>query len=224
MIFLKRQLYFTRQIKRKILIGLILCIYLNFIVIVLQPFDTSQFDAEYKTLLLSGYGLFTFIIFLIQGSIENLWYFRAGKVWLVSYEIISSVVFCLFAHNVLYFYNIYIVNYGSNPAIGSYLRFFFVTVTGMIPVFIPPMLYLRQKFGERIVPIPNNFVLLTGENKNEILTLEKKDLLFIKAVENYIEVCFVDHNNKISSKTFRQTLSNVCKQLPFLEKCHRSYL
>ena len=31
-------------------------------------------------------------------------------------------------------------------------------------------------------------------------------------------------NNKVISKTFRQTLSNVCEQLPFLEKCHRSYL
>ena len=94
----------------------------------------------------------------------------------------------------------------------------------MLPVFIPLMLYLRQKFGERIVPLPKNSYLLTGENKNEILRLEKDDLLFIKAVENYVEICFVDNHKKVISKTFRQTLSNVAKQLPFLEKCHRSYL
>lgn len=94
----------------------------------------------------------------------------------------------------------------------------------MTPVFIPPMLFLRQKFGERIVPLPKNAIVLTGENKNEILRIEKDELLFIKAVENYIEICFIDKNKKVISKTFRQTLSNVCEQLPFLQKCHRSYL
>ena len=63
-----------------------------------------------------------------------------------------------------------------------------------------------------------------GENKNEILKLEKEELLFIKAVENYVEICFIDKNKRVISKTFRQTLSNVCEQVPFLEKCHRSYL
>ncbi|GEP52247.1 hypothetical protein FNO01nite_29190 [Flavobacterium noncentrifugens] len=86
------------------------------------------------------------------------------------------------------------------------------------------MLYLRQKLGERIVPSSSNSIRLTGENKNEVLSLEKEDLLYIKAVENYIEICYVDQGKSIRSKTFRQTLSNVCEQLPFLEKCHRSYL
>jgi len=73
----------------------------------------------------------------------------------------------------------------------------------------------------RLQTIP---IILIGENKNEILKLEKEALLFIKAVENYIEICFVDKTQKVTSKTFRQTLSNVCEQLPFLQKCHRSYL
>jgi DNA-binding LytR/AlgR family response regulator len=94
----------------------------------------------------------------------------------------------------------------------------------MIPVIIPPMLYLRQKFGERIIRPIDDILLLTGENKNEILRIDKEKLLFIKAVENYIEICFVDHSQKVISKTFRQTLSNVGLQLPFLQKCHRSYL
>ena len=94
----------------------------------------------------------------------------------------------------------------------------------MLPVFIPPMLYLRQRFGECIVPPPQNSIVLIGENKNEILRMEKEELLFIKAVENYVEICFTDQNKKVISRTFRQTLSNVCEQLPFLEKCHRSYL
>lgn len=220
---LKRQIHFVASIKRKVLVGLILCIYLSFIVIVLEPFDTSQFEADHKALLLSGYGVLTLVVFVIHSSIENIWYSRIGKVWSVHHEIISMLVFCLFSGTVLYLYNRFIVN-GVPCTISTYWRFLSVTVACMIPVFIPPMLYLRQKFGEQIIPPAENFIILTGENKNEILKMEKEELLFIRAIENYIEICFTDKSKKVISKTFRQTLSNVCEQLPFLEKCHRSYL
>jgi len=220
---LKRQMHFVASIKNKVLIGLILCIYLSFTIIVLQPFDTSQFDADNKVVLLSGYGILIFVAFVIYGSIENIWYFRVGKVWSVSNEIISTLLFCLFSGTVLYLYNRFIVNLTS-CTLATYWRFLSVTVTCMIPVFIPPMLYLRQKFGEQIIPPAKNSIILTGENKNEILRIEKQELLFIRAVENYVEICFIDKNKNVISKTFRQTLSNVCEQVPFLEKCHRSYL
>lgn len=221
---LKKQIHFVASTKRKVLVGLILCMYLSFIVIVLQPFDTSQFEADYKVALLSGYGILILVLYVIYSSIENSWYYRASKVWTVRYEIITTLLFCLFSGTVLYLYNRTIVNDGLDYTLITYWRFISVTTACMIPVFVPPMLYLRQKFGERIVPLPPNFFLLIGENKNEILRVEKDDLLFIKAVENYVEICFVDGNRKVISKTFRQTLSNVCEQLPFLEKCHRSYL
>jgi hypothetical protein len=220
---LKRQIHFVAPIKRKVLVGFILGIYLSFIVIFLQPFDTSQFEADYKVLLLSGYGILTFVVFVIHSSIENTWYSRVHKVWTVNHEIISNLFFFLFSGTVLYLYNRFIVNL-TYCTLASYWRFLSVTVAYMIPVFLPPMLYLRQKFGERIVPPPKNSFILTGENKNEILRIEKEELLFIRAIENYIEICFLDQSQKVISKTFRQTLSNVCKQLPFLEKCHRSYL
>lgn len=211
------------QLNRKILVGVILCIYLSFIVIVLQPFDTSQFESDYKVALLSGYGILIFVVFVIHSSMENVWYFRGGKLWSVTNEIISVILFCLFSGTVLYLYNRFIVN-GVGCTMATYGRFLGVTVVCMVPVFVPPMLYLRQKFGERIVPPAKNSFVLIGENKNEILQIEKGELLFVKAVENYVEICFTDKSNNVVSKTFRQTLSNVCQQLPFLEKCHRSYL
>jgi len=222
--YLNRQLHFLSSIRNRILVGFILCIYLNFIVIVLQPFDTSQFVSEHKTLLLSGYGILASLVFVIHGSIESSCYVKMGKVWLVWYEMITVITFCFFAGTVLYLYNVYIVNESKTVSGGGYLTFLFITTAAMMPVFVPPMLYLRQKFGERIIPLSDNAIILTGENKNEILRLEKEELLFIKAVENYIEICFIDKNKKIISKTFRQTLSNVCEQVPFMKKSHRSYL
>lgn len=221
---LKRQVHFTSSLSRKILIGIILGIYLSFIVIVLKPFDTSQFDAEYKTLLLSGYGILVFVVFVIHSRIENIRYYKIGKVWTVKHEIISILLYCFFAGTVLYSYNRTVVNAGLDYTLATYFRFLSITVLCMMPVFVPPMIYLRYKFGERIIPPAENSIVLVGENKNEVLSMEKDELLFVKAVENYVEICFMDENKKIISLTFRQTLQNVSGQLPFLEKCHRSYL
>jgi hypothetical protein len=222
--YLKNQIHFVASIQRNILVGLILCIYLSFIVIVLQPFDTSQFEAEHKVALLSGYGILVFVAYVIQGCIENVVYFRTGKIWSVGREICAILLFCLFSGTVLYLYNRTIVNAGLELTLMTYWRFLTITVLCMLPVFVPPMLYLRQKLGERIIPPAKNSIILIGENKNEILQTEKSALLFVRAVENYVEICFIDNSKKVISKTFRQTLSNVGEQLPFLEKCHRSYL
>jgi len=210
--------------RRNALIGLILCVYLSFIVIVLQPFDTSQFKADYKVLLLSGYGILTGVVVVIHSRLEKIAYFRVGKVWSVGHEVRSIILFCLFVGTVLYGYNRTVVNAWQDYTLATYWRFLSVTVICMIPVFVPPMVYLRQKFGECIIPPAVNSIVLVGENKNEILRMDKEELLFVKAIENYVEICYLDKSNKVISVTFRQTLSNVCEQLPFLEKCHRSYL
>lgn len=219
----KKQIHFTYSIKNKIAIGLILCLFLSFVIIVLEPFDTDQFKSNNKLVLLSGFGILIFAVFVIQSSIENRWYLRFGKVWRVSNEILSTIVFFMFSGTILYFYNRMAVN-ESSYSIDSHLLYLRTIVIAMIPIFAPPMIYLRQKFGEKITQLSPNSITLAGENKNEILTLEKQELLFVKAVENYIEICFLDKGKKVASKTFRQTLSNVCEQAPFLEKCHRSYL
>jgi hypothetical protein len=221
--FLNRQIHFIAAVKRKVLVGFILFLFLSFIIVFLEPFDTDQFESDHKLLLLSGFGILTFAVFVIYSCMENWWYFRVRKVWLVSHEIVSTILFFLFTGTILFLYNKLVINQQSY-SFASHLRYLTNIVLLMIPVFAPVMLYLRQQFGERITPFPSNSILLTGENKHEVLRLEKEHLLFIKAVENYVEICFVDNNNNVVSKTFRQTLSNVCQQIPFLEKCHRSYL
>lgn len=221
---LQKQIPFTESLKAKAAIALILCAYLSFIVIVLQPFDTGQFQAQYKVVLLSGYGILTAAVFVLYGMAENVWYRRMGRFWRVLQEVVSTLLFCFCAGSVLYMYNRTVVNDGLPYTAFTYFRFLRVTVLCMIPVFVPPMVYLRQRFGEKITPPQPNSFTLTGENKHEILTLGKADVLFVKAVENYVEICFLAADKTPASKTFRQTLSNVGAQLPFLEKCHRSYL
>lgn len=221
--FLNRQIHFIAATKRKVLVGFILFLFLSFIIIFLEPFDTDQFKSDHKLVVLSVFGILIFLVFVIYSSLENLWYLRVRKVWTVSHEIISTIGFFIFAGSILYLYNGLIINQ-QNYSFNSHLLYLRNIVLLMIPVFAPVMLYLRQQFGERITPLPINSVLLTGENKNEMLSLDKGNLLFIKAFENYVEIHFTDENGMLISRTFRQTLSNVYQQIPFLEKCHRSYL
>ncbi|MNJ91824.1 putative two-component response-regulatory protein YehT [compost metagenome] len=221
--FLSKQIHFTASIKRKILVGLILGVFLSFVIIVLEPFDTDQFQSDHKLLVLSIFGILIFIAFVIYTCLENFWYYRLRKVWRISHEIGSTILFFLFSGSVLFLYNGLVINQ-QTYSIGTHLLYLRTIVLAMIPVFAPLMIYLRQKFGERIVPLSGNSFVLVGENKNEVLALEKEALLFVKAVENYVEITFTDENNQVHSKTFRQTLSNTWQQIPFLEKCHRSYL
>lgn len=220
---LSKQIHFTASFGRKILVGFILGVFLSFVIIVLEPFDTDQFHSDHKLLVLSIFGILIFAAFVIYSCLENFWYSRVGKVWRISHEIGSTILFFLFSGSVLFLYNGLVINQ-QTYSIGSHLLYLRTIVLAMIPVFAPLMIYLRQKFGERIVPLPGDLVILVGENKNEVLKLEKEALLFVKAIENYVEITFTDESKQLRSLTFRQTLSNVWQQIPFLEKCHRSYL
>lgn len=221
--FFKKQVPFVSSIRKKILIGLIIGVFLSFIIIFLEPFDTNEYESNHKTLLLSGFGVLFFVIYLIQSALENIGYYKVNKIWKVSHEIISITLFFTISGTIIYVYNTKIIN-GLDYSIEGHWRYFKGIVLVFIPVFAPLLFYLRNKFGERIVPPAPNTITIRGANKNESLRLEKKALLYIKAFQNYIEICFLDADQKVSTQTFRQTLSNAHRQLPFLEKCHRSYL
>lgn len=223
MSFLNRQIRFTSSLKRKVLVAFLLGLFLSMLIIFLEPFDTNEYESKNRTISLLGFGALLSCVFLIQSIIENKWYKRVNKIWLVSHEILSIIIFFTFSGTVIYLYNHLVIN-DLNYSLKSHWWYYSHIVLAMIPILAPILIYLRQKFGELIVPMSPNTIIIRGENKNEKLELQKNELLFIQAVENYIEIYFVDADKKLRSKTFRQTLSNVHKQVSFLEKCHRSYL
>lgn len=94
----------------------------------------------------------------------------------------------------------------------------------MIPIITPVLVYLRQKSGERIVPPSAEIAHVIGANKSEELVLENSQLIYVQANQNYIEIVYINSDKKTASKTFRQSLSKMHQQAPFLEKCHRSFL
>ncbi len=193
------------------------------LILFLEPFNTNEYDSKYRTLSLLGFGVLLSSVSIVQSSIENRWYIKRHRVWLVSHEVLSISLFFTFAGTLIYLYNHIIIN-EDTYSLTSHWWYYSHIVLAMIPIVAPVLIFLRQKFGEYMVPISPNTIVLTGENKNERLELQKDELLYIQAVENYIEIYFITVDKKLTSKTFRQTLSKVHDQASFLEKCHRSYL
>ncbi|WP_027418810.1 LytTR family DNA-binding domain-containing protein [Crocinitomix catalasitica] len=221
--FLHQQIHFISSLKKKVIAAFILGVFLSFIILFLEPFDTNQYESNNRLLNLLGFGGLLTLVFLLQSILENKWYYNNSKVWTVTYEIISVFLFFAISGSVIYFYNHFYIN-GLEYKIASHWWYYRTIVLIMIPVIAPVYIYLRQRFGERIVPLAKSTIIITGANKNEELIIEKDDLYFIKAIENYIEIGYIDADKNLITKTFRQSLSKVQQQIPFIEKCHRSFL
>ena len=182
------------------------------LILFLEPFDTNEYESNNRILSLLGFGALLCGVFVIQSIIENSWYNSVNKIWTVSQEILSTIIFFTFSGTTIYLYNHLIVN-DLPYSMASHWWYYSHIVAAMIPIVAPLLIYLRQQFGECIIPISPNTVHITGENKNEKLDLQKEALLYIQAIENYVEIYFVDSDKKLVSKTFRQTLSKVHEQV-----------
>ena len=200
-----------------------------FIMIFLQPFGTYRFESEYKYLIFSGFGLLVLMSYLFCARIENLWYNYKNKRWEIRYEIISFIGFTLVSSVPIHFYNQVFLNdlFGYKFDWYLYLKhglwFFGHSIVPVMLILLPFYLYFRNRFGVLITSKPLNEIEFYGINKGEKLKIQKEAILFVKASENYIKIFYLK-NNSIQYKTFRNTLTAIKKQAPFLCNSHRSYL
>jgi hypothetical protein len=221
--FLNKQIHFVSSFNQKVVVALILGAFLSMLILFLESFNTNEYESDNRTLLLLAFGGILSFVSIIQSSIENFWYTRLNKVWLVSHEIVSTLIFFACSGTLIYLYNHIIINEDSY-SLASHWWYYSHIVLAMTPIIAPVLIFLRQKFGKLSIATSPNTITITGENKNETLELQKDKLLYIQAIENYIDIYFINTQKKLTSKTFRQTLSKVHNQVRFLEKCHRSYL
>ncbi len=227
--FLFKKIPYNHSFKKHLLIGGLLGGIVIFIMTFLQPFGTFGFESDYKYLIFFGFGLLLFIIYSIWSRIENLWYDRNGKGWEVKDELVSFVLFMLVSTIPIHFYNQVFLNDFFNSKDGgiTYIKhglwFFQNSLMPIMAILLPFYIYLRNTFGELITPDDLNKIHIYGANKDEQIAIVKEALLFIKASENYVDIYYTK-NDTVQHKTFRNTLTGVSKQVPFLRKSHRSYL
>ena len=198
-------------------------LFLASLIVFLEPFDTNEFRSAYRILLLSGFGVIFTCTFILYSVFENILYNRIHKLWLVWHELLSIFIFLFFSGTFIYLYNHLIIN-DSNYSVRSHWWYLSHIVAAMIPIVTPILLFFRQKFGQFVLPVSPEHIALTCLNNDENLELLRNELLYVQAVENYVEIFYIDSKKNKFSKTFRQTLMRIHQQAPFLAKCHRSYL
>jgi len=71
----------------------------------------------------------------------------------------------------------------------------------------------------------NNYFTLKGGNKNEVVKVEKKDLILLQAADNYV-MLFLDKEGKLEKHMIRATLSQLVDQMddPDILRVHRSHV
>lgn len=227
--FLAKQIPYIYSFKRQILTGVLLGGVVIFIMIFLQPFDTYSFESNHKYLIFSGFGLVLFIIYMFCTRIENLWYNHKSKRWSIKDEIVSFAVLLFMSSIFIHLYNQVYLNdfFNSKYSFNDYLKhglwFFQHSIVPVMFILLPFYLYIRNRFGELVTAESLSEIEISGINKGEKIVIQKEDILYIKASENYVQI-FYSNDKTIQQKTFRNTLTAMSEQAPFLYRSHRSYL
>ena len=226
---LSKQIPYCSNLRKQLLIGALLGILVSFIMVFLQPFDTYRFESNHKNMIMMGFGILLAIVYVINARLENLWYNYKAKNWKIKYEIFWFLSLIVISSVIIHFYNQIFLNdllaldFDVLEYIKHGLWFFQHSIVPIILIIIPFYVYLRNKFGKLITSVPPSEIEFYGINKGEKLVIQKQELLFVRASENYVEIYYTN-NDSILHETFRNTLTAIKKQAPFLYQCHRSYL
>jgi len=209
--FLEKQIPYSSSFRLQLLTGALLGIVVSFIMVFLQPFDTYSFESKHKHLIMFGFGIILLIGYLTNARLENFWYYHNDKKWMIKYEIIWFFSLLFISTIIIHFYNqVFLNDLFSN---GFYL----------LEYVKNGLWFLRHSIIPIEIPPSSKEIELNGINKGEQIRIQKHELLFVKASENYVEIFFIKNNSTLH-KTFRNTLTSIKTQAPFLHRCHRSYL
>lgn len=201
---------------------------------VFQPFGTYNFQHAWKYSLLAGYGVVIALSVMAAWEIVN-WQYRLrprNRQWTLGREFGLIAFVFWFSASMTYVYQHIVL--GGNIAVAGYL--FFMAIAGITSIFPLAILltarYLNAKSNlekmqwESQHPVPDDLktITLRGENKYETITLLKRELLFLRSADNYVEI-FLLKNQNVQRLMLRIALSRLPVQLDadFLQT-HRSYI
>lgn len=210
---------------------------------VFKPFGLDYFEDPKDISIFIGYGAVSFVVLIIlQYLIPSLMhsvFFEDN--WRVYKEIlyILLTVACIGIGNMLYSAWLGFVHLNT----GALLFFESVTIlVALIPVTLSVLIkqnYLLRKNlrqsnalsdklyrKSRMGHIGGTVVHLTSENANDNFSAEAKDIYYVAAADNYIEV-HVKQQDQMKKILLRSTLKNAhdtLKRFSNFYRCHRTYI
>jgi len=205
-------------IKNHTIIASIISIWLVFFLVVIAPFDTSDLSFKIRLLILPFYGVLSFGAYMLLTPIQNRIY-NYYKKWNLGFEalflIIYNIVLILFCFG---YYKTNIIN-GTYP----FIRFSSEVYLPICLIILPFIIFLRWFFNRKATPVSEDKIIITGDNKLDILKVLPSELICVSSADNYVEVSYLNQDS-LKKKLLRMTLKRIQNEIPFLLKVHRSHL
>lgn len=222
-----------KHLVQAILFGLFIFLFLW----LFQPFGLQNYINKYKQLHILGYGAITSFTMLLNHFmfywLFPTWYQRTT--WTVGKNMfyVLWVIFTIGTFNWLY--SAYLGFWGFS--LRPFLFFQGMTLLiGVFPISFSTFIIYQSRLKSALrearllnqnIPTqeenPNRQnIQIPSQNKSENLNVELDSLLYIKAMENYIEVGLVD--KKVVLRNTLKAAADALSHIPELKRCHRSYL
>lgn len=204
--------------KHHLIVGLAISIWLAAFLVFIAPFDAAELPIAIRALILPPYGLISFASYLILIPIQN-WIFEKRGEWNKLSEVIFLLVFNVIALIGSHFYYRTDIINGEYSFLKFTLEVYYPIFFIMLPILLFARWYLNKKTGTQ----GSDNIILTGDNKLDVLQIKESDLICISSADNYVEVTYLSKNG-VNRKLLRTTLKNMHAQKPELVKVHRSHV
>lgn len=230
--------------KEIILTSSIVGVLLYLLLIIYQPFGTSQFEHSYKYLLLFPYAIISAFSFCCV----NLLVSKQKRKWTIDSEMFKTFFILLLISSLSYLYNTLFLS-KVHLSFENYLYMFAYTLALGLPVsaiyILARYIYLNNKNKpfENTIISDNKSVIksenyieinksnlkqklcIVSENANFSLEIQQEDFVFAESADNYCILHF--YNNDILQKEIiRISLTKLLNQVQTddIKKVHRSFI
>ena len=204
--------------KQDLYLSLCLGLWVYLFLLFIAPFDAAPLNFNWRAKVMIGYAVVSLGSYLLTALVHNV-FSKKLKSALTS-EAVFNIGFILINFTPSYLY------YKSDLIVGEYsftdftLQIYLASIIIVVPLIIIGRWAFNRSIPREQV---NDKITYIGENKLDILQLEKSDLLIVQTASNYVEFHYL-LEGEVRKKLIRSTLTKVHAEIPELVRVHRSYL
>ena len=214
-------------------------LFVGLFLLLLQPFDLDDLRSPYKSIMILGYGVISFIVvYFFNQILPSLFPLVSDdKRWTVGKEIIylNALILSIAMANTLYTPFLSPSNQLTLGAFGLMIVNTFLV--GIIPSIFFVIIdysvldkrYVSEsqaiKLKADLSQIPASKSLLKITTSQEEIQLHPENLLYIESDGNYAQVVCCEESN-VKKDLYRSTLKHLDENIPDpnIIRCHRSYM
>jgi len=244
--FLRQPFPYEISLKRILFFSFLTGLFVSLFLLIFKPFGSDVYILEGRTWILLGYGFVTFLILLVDMLIwpavfpgffnEEKWNVAKG----IGFQFFHVV--SIGAANLLYASwvgerEIRLLSIPGYLLQALAVGFFPITVGvfSFQSILLKQYAESTQRLNDdilsregRTAELEKNqqIVAISSESGKEKVQLRRKDLLFFKSADNYVEI-YRTENDRIKRTLLRNSLKRIEQDLKghsFLFRCHRAYL